>query len=1014
MLRVSSVSLTLIPVFILWGTECVLLRKASKLWLQPLNETHLQTGTFPSGFLWGVGTSAFPTEGSWDADGKGESVWDRFTHHSRTDRSASDSYVQWEEDLRSVQYLGVKFYTFSLSWPRLFPDGDITANPNPAGVEHYRRLIGKLKELQVEPVVTLFHWDLPQVLQERFRGWLNRSMVDVFADYAAFCFQTFGGEVRYWLTMHNPFLLAVQGYGTGAHAPGVIGDRADPFIAAHNLIRAHAKAWHIYDKLFRPHQGGKVSITLGSHWVEPLHGQASPANVELCQKSMEAVIGWFAEPIYGSGDYPESLKASNRGVIPEFTPDERLYVRGTADFFSLAFGPETLRVGRGLARFGQTVTPDLRSVLVWVQQMYGDPQVLVAESGWFSDASVGVEDTVAIYMMKRFIIQVMQAVSVDGVSVFGYTAWSLVDGFEWNHGYSVRRGLFYIDFSRPERHRLPKTSARFYRRLVQDNGFPADNTKHIEGRFPCDFQFGVSESVLQVHLRPFSPQFTDPHLYRWNYSGDGVLKPVTGIVLHTRAAQCTDFLYIQRHLFLLGVTGSSHYRFALDWTQLMPSGDPSSVDAEKVRFYRCVLSELVRRGIQPVVTLYHPSNRSPSLGLPEPLHANGGWRNDSVVEAFVKFATFCYQEFGGLVPTWITINEPNRLTDAYGGTAEDRRTVARHLLLAHAKAWRVYDTRFRLQQGAAVSIALHADWVEPANPFVESHEDAQQHFLLFELGRFLDPLFEGRDSALIGFTDDEREELKGALDFIALNHFTTRLVSPLHQPSPQNPNPPKPPNQDHGFSLMTDLTWPSSHMRQALVPWGLRRMLGWVKNRYGNELPIIITASGVDDHAPHNDQLRQRYIRDYLQEALKARELDGVNLRGFYIWKLQDHHDLQFGLFSSAAHHSRPKASVSLYRDIITHRGFPSAADLRPFPCQVADNRTSCEFCTHIAKNKPLLFFSACVSVSVSMLSVLIIISVLRKRRRRRMPISVRPQRLAVQQRFPMMRVANRTRHLHR
>ncbi|XP_067314220.1 beta-klotho [Pseudorasbora parva] len=1016
MLRVSRVSLTLIPVLILWGlTECVPLGKASRLWLQPLNETYLQTGTFPSGFLWGVGTSAFPNEGSWDADGKGESVWDRFTHHSRTDKTASDSYVQWEEDLKSVQYLGVKFYAFSLSWPRLFPDGDTTANPNLAGVEHYRRLISRLKELQVEPVVTLFHWDLPQVLQERSGGWLNQSMVDVFANYAAFCFETFGAEVRFWLTMHNPFLLAVQGYGTGAHAPGVTGDHADPFIAAHNLIRAHAEAWHIYNKTFRPHQGGKVSITLGSHWVEPLQGQASPANVELCQKSMEAVIGWFAEPIFGNGDYPESLKASNRGVIPEFTPQERLSVKGTADFFSLGFGPETLRVGRGLARFGQTVTPDLRSILVWVRLTYGDPQVLVAESGWFSDASVGVEDTVAIYLMKKFIMQVMQAVSVDGVSVFGYTAWSLVDGFEWNHGYGIRRGLFYIDFSQPERHRLPKTSAHFYRRLVRDNGFPADSNLNIEGRFPCDFQFGVSESVLQVHLHPFSPQFTDPHLYRWNYSGDSALKPVTGILLNTRPAQCTDFLYIQRHLFLLGVTGSSHYRFTLDWTQLMPSGDPSSVDAEKVRFYRCVLSELVRKGIEPVVTLYHPSYRSPSLGLPEPLHVSGGWRNDTTVEAFVQYALFCYQEFGSLVPTWITINEPNRLTEAYSGTAEDRRTVARHLLLAHAKAWRVYDTRFRRTKGVAVSFALHADWVEPANPFLESHGAAQQHFLLFELARFLDPLFEGRSSgpsALIGFTDDEREELKGALDFVALNHFTTRLVLPLHQPSQRNPNPPKPPNQDHGCRLMTDPTWPSSHMGQAIVPWGLRRMLSWVKDRYGDGLPIIITASGVDDPQPHNDQLRQRYIRNYLQEALKARELDAVNLRGFYIWKLQDHHDLQFGLFSSAAHHSRPKASVSHYRDIISHRGFPSAADLRPFPCQAADNQTSCELCTQIAENKPLLFFSVCVSISVCMLSALIIISVMR-RKRKSTQINVRPQRFTVQQRFPMMRAAHTTRHLH-
>ncbi|XP_016098946.1 beta-klotho-like [Sinocyclocheilus grahami] len=986
MFRVWSVCVSL--VLILWGTSEKVQGKASKLWLQPLNETFLQTGVFPSGFLWGVGTAAFPTEGSWDADGKGESVWDCFTRH--TDPS-SNSYIQWEEDLESVRYLGVNFYAFSLSWTRIFPDGNAKAHPNPAGVQHYRRLIGKLKELQVEPVVTLFHWDFPQVLQERFGGWLNRTTADVFADYAAFCFQTFGAEVRYWITMHNPFLLAVQGYGTGAHAPGVTGDPADPFIAAHNLLRAHAKAWHVYDKHFRPHQHGKVSITLGSHWVEPLHAQATPTNLELCQKAMEAVIGWFAEPIYGSGDYPESLKASHRGVIPEFSVQERLWMKGTADFFSLAFGRETQRVGQGLARFGQTVKLDLRSILVWVQQTYGDPQVLVAESGWFSDASVGVEDTVAIYLMKRFIMQVMQAVSVDAVRVFGYTAWSLLDGFEWNHGYSMRTGLFYIDFSKPERHRVPKTSAHFYRRLVKDNGFPAENTPRIEGRFPCDFQFGVSESVLQVHLRPFSPQFTDPQLYRWNVSGDGVLTRVTGVLLHMQPAQCTDFLFIQKHLLLLGVTGSSHYRFALDWTQLAPGGDP-----EKVRFYRCVLMELQRRGIRPVVTLYHPSYRSPSLGLPEPLHANGGWRNASTVEVFVSYAMFCYREFGALVSTWITINEPNRLNEAY---AEEWQTVVRHLLLAHAKAWHIYDAQFRRKQGGAVSLALHADWVEPANPFLESHKSAQQQFLEFELGRFLDPLIGGGNEGRGNTSDDERAELKGALDFIALNHFTTCLVLPWKQPTLLN--------QEHGCALMKDATWKVSHRGQALVPWGLRRMLGWVRNRYDDRLPIIVTATGVDDQAVHDDQLRQSYIRSYLQEALKAHELDAVNLRGFYIWNLQDQHDLQFGLFSSAAHHSRPKASVSVYRDIISHRGFPSAADLRPLTCRGVDNGTRCELCTRIAENKPLLFFSVCVSVSASMLGSLVIISVVkkkRKRRRRRTQINVR-----VQQRFPLMRVAQGT-----
>lgn len=342
---------------------------------------------------------------------------------------------------------------------------------------------------------------------------------------------------------------------------------------------------------------------------------------------------------------------------------------------------------------------------------------------------------------------------------------------------------------------------------------------------------------------------------------------MAGVVLHARGSQCTDFLFIQRHLQLVEAAGTTHYRFALDWSELVPSGDVSSVDGEKLRFYRCVLSEVRRRGIQAVVTLYHPSHRSPSLGLPAPLHANSGWRNYSTAEAFIKYATLCFREFGALVPVWITINEPNRLTEAYGASAEDRRAVARHALLAHAKAWHVYRAHFHRRHGANVSFALHADWVEPANPFMESHKVAARHFLWFELGRFLDPfIVEGDPDARhssdvrsppIGLTDDEKAELRASLDFIALNHFTTRLVSPQK-------------SHERGCSLMTDPTWTSSPMGQAVVPWGVRRMLSWMKNRYGNSLPIVITASGVDDRATRDDQLRQSYIKNYLQEALKG------------------------------------------------------------------------------------------------------------------------------------------------
>lgn len=221
------------------------LGEGRNIWQQPKpdpilrNQSFIQD-TFPSGFMWGTGTSAFQTEGAWNQDGKGTSVWDHFTHSysaSKTADVASDSYNSWEEDVEALQYLGVKSYSLSLSWPRLFPDGNARGQPNTAAVKHYNRLIKRLLEIKIEPIVTIYHWDLPQVLQEQYGGWKNDTLVELFDQYAAFCFHTFGGLVRYWITMHNPYLVAVQGYGTGVHAPGEKGGPAGSLIVAQNLIK---------------------------------------------------------------------------------------------------------------------------------------------------------------------------------------------------------------------------------------------------------------------------------------------------------------------------------------------------------------------------------------------------------------------------------------------------------------------------------------------------------------------------------------------------------------------------------------------------------------------------------------------------------------------------------------------------------------------------------------------------------------------------------------------------------
>lgn len=303
--------------------------------------------------------------------------------------------------------------------------------------------------------------------------------------------------------------------------------------------------------------------------------------------------------------------------------------------------------------------------------------------------------------------------------------------------------------------------------------------------------------------------------------------------------------------------------------------------------------ELKKLNLEPMVILYYPTHRA-DLGLPGPLQAAGGWLSPRTVEAFQEYAALCYQQLGPWVSYWITINEPNRLVDVYSSN-QDIHQAAHNLLLAHAKAWRLYQRQHYSQWGALVSLALHADWAEPANPFLSSHKEAAHRFLLFELGRFIEPLlgtrYDGKKSkgdypqelraymrempqltglqgsSLPNFTDAERDELAGTLGFIALNHFTTRLVSPYPstQATVQQKQAP-----DHRCLISLDPTWSLSNMGQALAPWGLRKILNWVSQRYGRALPIIVTASGIDDQATPEDKLRQGFLNSYLQEALKG------------------------------------------------------------------------------------------------------------------------------------------------
>lgn len=300
--------------------------------------------------------------------------------------------------------------------------------------------------------------------------------------------------------------------------------------------------------------------------------------------------------------------------------------------------------------------------------------------------------------------------------------------------------------------------------------------------------------------------------------------------------------------------------------------------------------------VQPVVTLYYPTHRS--LGLPSPLLHHGGWLNQSTVQAFKDYAELCFRELGDLVKIWITMNEPNRLSDIYNSSSNNTYQAAHHLLIAHALAWHVYDKQYRSFQQGQVSLSLHADWAEPANPFIDAHWKAAERFLQFEIAWFSDPIFKSGDypaamrdhltyrnsrglshSSLPYFTEEEKKLVKGTADFFALNHFTTRFV--IHEMKNGSRY-----DFDWDVQFLQDFTCLSSPSRSAVIPWGLRKVLNWIKEHYGN-IGIYITANGLDDLSNDNDGLRKYYVEKYVREALKGKWMITLKRHRSNVHKLQ-------------------------------------------------------------------------------------------------------------------------------
>uniref|UniRef100_W5MNV0 Klotho n=1 Tax=Lepisosteus oculatus TaxID=7918 RepID=W5MNV0_LEPOC len=865
----------------------------------PEDEAFLYS-TFPEGFMWSVGSAAYQSEGAFEKDGKGLSVWDTFTRGGNriaTGDVGSDSYHNIHGDIRALQKLGVSHYRFSFSWPRIFPNGT-RSSFNEAGVSYYRNLIQRLKEIGVQPIVTLYHWDLPESLQRTYQGWINPVVVDFFKDFADFCFREFGDDVKYWITIDNPFVVAWHGYGTGLVAPGMKGDPGLPFRVGHNLLKAHAAVWHLYDEQYRPKQGGQISIALASHWIRPIKTRRE--SIQACQCSLNFVLGWFAKPIFTDGDYPLCMKSNLSSRLPSFTEEEKRAINGTADFFALSFGPVlSFHLINESLKFGQTEDLDLRRLLYWIKAEYDNPRIFIVENGWFVNGNTKTEDPKHMYYLKRFIMETLKSITYDNVRVMGYTAWSLVDGFEWSREYGIRRGLFYVDFDSPNLKREPKTSALFYQKLIEKNGFPLlPENMPATGVFPCNFAWGVAANSIQVEVTP--SQFIDPNVYIWNVSGNGELKKLSEArVSSRRKTHCSDYAAIRYQVSQIRRMHVSHFHFFLNWSSILPTGKVSEANTTLLGYYKCFAAELLQGNVTPVVTLWHRTAKH--SGLPASMDAKKGWQSMETVLAFVKYARLCFKHLGDHVKMWITLNEPNMGNPEY--------MVGHHLLKAHALAWHVYDKEFREAQKGQVSLTLHMDWVEPAYSFSRDDVEPAIRVLDFRIGWFAEPIFGDGDYPegmrkwlqqrntldLFGyhlpvFSEKDKKLVRGTYDFFALSHFTTTLVferveEKLHY------------DDKLEVHYLLDNTWVRSRGRVPVVPWGLRKVLNWVKTKYKN-VPIYIMANGVDeDQARLQDNLRIYYIYNYINEALKAHLLDGVNLQGYFAYAFNDQSDPGFGLY---------------------------------------------------------------------------------------------------------------------
>jgi beta-glucosidase len=457
---------------------------------QEMPKTKLRASDFPDGFLWGVATAAYQVEGAWNSGGRGPSIWDTFSHTPGKTRNgdngdvAVDHYHRYREDVELMADIRVNAYRFSISWSRLIPDG--TGYLNPEGVAFYRDLCEALLEKGIEPAATLYHWDLPQALQDR-GGWLAPASVEWFADYAARAKEELGDLVQIWSTFNEPWCSAFLGHSAGEHAPG-IRDPASSYIAAHNIMLAHHAAVRVMRET-ASHPDDQLGIVLNLIPAWPADGSEASA---LAAAGVDAVQNRLFLGAVLDGVYPEEVLGFQRGygIDDQVDLDRLASAVEPIDYLGVNYynvnhirhvpGADPMPAWPGPAEAGMVTPPGELTEMGWgvepegltwtLERVHGIrpglPLMIMENGAAYPDRPSDngeIEDTARIEYISSHIGSVHEAMQ-RGVNVVGYFVWSLLDNFEWARGYSKLFGIVHVD--RSTMTRSLKASGRWYREFL--------------------------------------------------------------------------------------------------------------------------------------------------------------------------------------------------------------------------------------------------------------------------------------------------------------------------------------------------------------------------------------------------------------------------------------------------------------------------------------------------------------------------------------------------------------------